>query len=551
MASSPESTVTLLLASSGHLKSSLFSDSTETIRYKDREYESATEALDAYIEDFQRSLSTTQSTTGKIQLQKCPSTSVLAQTSCRNKDVLKEKLTDWELDYLNLPVGSTQRQSDCLSLTTDDLLILPSDGSLPITHTSAFLTESGNYQLGQSTRSRSFTNSSSLQKQHQDFLVSQEKKEQRSRCRGRELDDFHLLSHSAKKRLNYQPRAVSPLSSGRRELNGISTSHQYPRWLTSEKSLMSFSGVTSIPSLTYPVWLTDIDMPADTSKNKTEPKKHHHSHTVVSSVKVPSWLAKLEASYDALQKDSLMNQSAGKQEHPCTYFEEADHQILRNLRLEFAEQLAMAEESSTTDNKPFSDDKIESLILKAEKVLKSPSLGLSSQTLRSISSLHTEDVLDADRSWDNPPVTFKPPVPVGGAEDHLNVKTPVGRLPENFLSDNEAVRSISSGYSSKKHPGPVEALKQMLFSLQLVEQQVTQEDWEKQGNQHSVSTPMSVTLESYEGVQTKPEKLLDDYETAPAGQCLQRALHHLGRLKCLVDDMNNRKVQQQEEKEDL
>ena len=33
----------------------------------------------------------------------------------------------------------------------------------------------------------------------------------------------------------------------------------------------------------------------------------------------------------------------------------------------------------------------------------------------------------------------------------------------------------SSGYSSRKHHGPVEALKQMLFSLQAVEQRVTQQ----------------------------------------------------------------------------
>ena len=38
----------------------------------------------------------------------------------------------------------------------------------------------------------------------------------------------------------------------------------------------------------------------------------------------------------------------------------------------------------------------------------------------------------------------------------------------------QAKGSCSSGYSSRKAPGPVEALKQMLFSLQAVEQQVSQ-----------------------------------------------------------------------------
>ncbi|XP_018603876.2 lung adenoma susceptibility protein 2 isoform X1 [Scleropages formosus] len=473
MASSPESTVTLLLASSGRLKSSLFNDSTKTIRYKDREYESATEALDAYIEDFQRSLGTTESTMGEIYLRKDASTSVLTQASYRNKDVLKEKLTDLELDYLNLPVGSPKRQSDCLSLTTDDLLVLPSDGSLPITHTSAFLTESENYPLGHRSYSRSYNSSSCLQQQSQNLLVSKETVERRSHCKDQDRKDFYPLRDRAKKRLNLQTSFMSPLHSGQRKLTGANTSYQYPRWLTSGKSLMNFSGVTSIPSLTYPMWLKDFDMPADSNDYRTTQKKLQHTDTMGSPLKVPSWLAELEASYSELWKNSQWSQSGDKQKNLRTYCEEADHQTLRNLRRDFAEQVATAEENSTTYNKPFCDDKIESLILKAEKVLKSPSLGLSSLTSKSVSSPHTEDVLDADRPWDNPPVTFKAPVPIGGAEDHLNVKTPVRRQPENDLSDAEAVHSCSSGYSSRKHPGPVEALKQMLFSLQGVEQQVT------------------------------------------------------------------------------
>ncbi|KAL0163466.1 hypothetical protein M9458_042862, partial [Cirrhinus mrigala] len=36
--------------------------------------------------------------------------------------------------------------------------------------------------------------------------------------------------------------------------------------------------------------------------------------------------------------------------------------------------------------------------------------------------------------------------------------------------------SCSSGYSSRKHPGPVEALKHMLFRLQAVEHKISQSD---------------------------------------------------------------------------
>lgn len=55
--------------------------------------------------------------------------------------VLRERLTDRELDFLNLPVSSLHHSvnQDRLSMTTDELLSIPHDGSMPVTHTSAFL----------------------------------------------------------------------------------------------------------------------------------------------------------------------------------------------------------------------------------------------------------------------------------------------------------------------------------------------------------------------------------------------------------------------------
>lgn len=53
-----------------------------------------------------------------------------------------------------------------------------------------------------------------------------------------------------------------------------------------------------------------------------------------------------------------------------------------------------------------SDDKIGSLILRAEQMLNSPSLGLYEPVKEHNNSGDTEDALDADRSWDNPPVTL-------------------------------------------------------------------------------------------------------------------------------------------------
>lgn len=55
--------------------------------------------------------------------------------------VLRERLTERELDFLNLPLSSLRHRvnRDRLSMTTDELLSIPHDGSMPVTHTSAFL----------------------------------------------------------------------------------------------------------------------------------------------------------------------------------------------------------------------------------------------------------------------------------------------------------------------------------------------------------------------------------------------------------------------------
>lgn len=76
--SSPDSTVSVLLSSIG--SSSLCSCS--LIQYKDKLYSSASEALQAYIEDFDLSLTSSEITTGKICL--CQSTPKPAEFSKRH-----------------------------------------------------------------------------------------------------------------------------------------------------------------------------------------------------------------------------------------------------------------------------------------------------------------------------------------------------------------------------------------------------------------------------------------------------------------------------------
>uniref|UniRef100_W5KRN2 Zgc:152948 n=1 Tax=Astyanax mexicanus TaxID=7994 RepID=W5KRN2_ASTMX len=512
---SPESTVTSLLASSGRLKSSLNPEPVHTIRYKDRNYESASEALDAYIADFQQNLQISKPFVGHLELSKGPATAVLHHSGYRNRDVLKESLTEKELDFLNLPVRPKHRGSDRLSMTTDDLLLLPSDGSLPVTRTSAFLSQSESYSLGHSTNSSSWSRSrhgdtpQSSRTHRQRTAVSNPHRERASGRERSQCVDELLLSSS-----RITPRKLPPTKT---DPPGSLPSQHLPRWITSHKSEMNFSGVTSIPDLKYPIWLRECDVPIQ---------------TVSDTPAVPCWVSELEKNSDKGQqdpKDQLKGQGGGS----------SDQTTLRELRLQFTETLGAAESRGAVydSGELFRGDRIGSLIKRAEQVLTSPSLGLGGRT----QDLHgspggTEELLEAEHSWENPPVTFKSPVPVGDAEEQLTVD-------ESLRDTAEKSIGSSSGYSSRKHHGPVEALKQMLFSLQAVEQRVTQHE---ENGSKSISSVTAPNLDQMEDQELKelPQPDNEDHDSAPGGQSLQRALHHLGRLKSLVDEMNEKKARE-------
>ncbi|XP_072517947.1 lung adenoma susceptibility protein 2 [Salminus brasiliensis] len=512
---SPESTVTSLLASSGRLKSSLHPEPVPTIKYKDRNYESATEALDAYIADFQRSLQVSEASVGRLELPRGLATPLPRRSGRRNRDVLKESLTEKELDFLKLPVGPKHRDSDRLSMTTDDLLLLPSDGSLPVTRTSAFLSQSGRYALGRSANS-SFWSRSRPGGTPQTSLhhPAAQRNPHRARASGQErplrVDDLLLSS--------------SRVLSTKTDPPGSLASHHLPRWITSRKSEMDFSGVTSIPDLKYPLWLRECDIPTGTSAGTSAPT-------------VPRWVSELEKNADEGQQNPV-NHKKGPSGGG------SDQATLRELRLQFAETLASAESSegrgAVYDNgEPFRGDRIGSLIQRAEQVLKSPSLGLGCTAEEPHGSPGgTEELLEADHSWENPPVTFKSPVPVGEPEDELTTD-------ESQRDATEKSIGSSSGYSSRKHHGPVEALKQMLFSLQAVEQKVTQQkDAGPQSFASGANLPNLPTQVEDQELKKFPQPDTEGYDSAPGGQSLQRALHHLGRLKSLVDEMNERKTRE-------
>ncbi|XP_057215938.1 lung adenoma susceptibility protein 2 isoform X2 [Triplophysa rosa] len=455
---SPESTVTSLLATSGHLQSGLHPEPVPTITYRDKRYVSASEALDAYIADFQKSPRDSETTTGKLQV-----TRQLPKPHPRNRDVLKTSLTEGELNFLNIP--AQKRDSDGLSMTTDDLLALPTDGSLPVTRTSALLSQSGISPLGLSFNSsaRSHSRPSGAQKR---FMRRPHQRAPPTQRPSTSLPVDDLRSRHQGHSSNLPPHTPR--------------SHYLPRWMTSQKSEMDFSGITSVPDLKYPGWLGQCEDSSSGSAQTPPP------------LGVPSWVGELEESRGVRRSDTEGHR--GVKGHPRELCE------LRKMRLQFSEPVKRQE-----------DERIDSLIFRAEQMLNSSSHGLCERVKGHNTSGDTEDSLGADRSWDNPPVTFKSPVPVGSADEPSQTEE---------LQRNKSVGSRSSGYSSRRHPGPVEALKHMLLRLQAVEHNISQ----------------SNTTES----PREPEEQLETEDHETSGESLQRALHHLERLKTLVEDMNER-----------
>uniref|UniRef100_UPI003F5D4FE2 lung adenoma susceptibility protein 2 isoform 7 n=1 Tax=Danio rerio TaxID=7955 RepID=UPI003F5D4FE2 len=381
---SPESGVSSLLASSGRLHSFLHPQPEHIITYRDKHYSSASAALDAYISDYQQSL-------GSRTLQLHTHTRTRKDT-----DVLKSSLTDRELSVLNIP---TRRDSDRLSLTTDDLLDLPNDGSLPVTRTSALLTRSESFPVEHSFNSRPCSHLRPT------FLKC-------SLCPPAELAKTLHGAH-----LRSQSKAPPPniLPANQRLPLDTPTYRNLPRWMSSHR---------------VPPWVTELEE----GRSQTEVKDHS-----------------------------------------------GEDVSLRELRLQHTHSNTL----QTANTPPlFKDDRIGSLILRAEQMLNSPSFAVSDAVKELNASADTEEALDVDRSWDNPPVAFKSPVPVGIAEEPPAAED---------LQRSKSAASGSSGYSSRNHPGPVEALKHMLYRLQAVEQKISQ-------SQHSITDSADTAEQETEAV---------------------------------------------------
>ncbi|XP_072228436.1 lung adenoma susceptibility protein 2 [Leuresthes tenuis] len=501
---SPESTVTSLISSSGHLRSSLRPpEHNSSFRFRDKDYDSASAALDAYIADFERSQNSRKLTGTRIlpHIPSCTPSKPRVATP-RNRDVLRERLTDRELDFLHLPVSSLHHHGnrDRLSMTTEELLSIPNDGSMPVTHTSAFiqglLTQSGASRPSSSGtwaahRTCSGLSSGRAAPPHMNQLHSPPARTPRSyRCRGRPQAAI------------FKPTADASSSALRAVRSGPSPSLHLPHWFTSNKADMDCSDLGSVPDLMYPAWIQSCGVSEPTLPPPQSDLWHDHG------AHLPSWVSDLE-------KDDDTNPTPAQ-----------GQQTLRDLRLQLAEHISLlsAQRSSSEVLRTlFKENKIESLIQKADQVLNSlsqGSAGLESFPGPVRSPANTEDLLCC-----SPPFTLDSAA--GGSTE------------APAYTEEQVWDCGPHGNSFWKQPGPVEALKQMLFKLQAVEAELQRQQREPKTVSDSLQTPV---------------KQLPDCEAElqgfPGRPSLQRALHHLSCLKLLMEEPKQKSRKEGEEEKD-
>ncbi|XP_075442653.1 lung adenoma susceptibility protein 2 [Ascaphus truei] len=525
--SSPESSISIssLLASCSLSSSNTSSHSFSSIEYKDKLYDSATKALEAYIEDYEGSLQSPIVSTGKITIRTSSDTSNKSSRHCITKTAPGNSKGKSKNSFSSMR-RRVATEPDLFSLTTDDLLSFPSDGSLPLSQT---------YLSEQKLQRRSRKQHGSFVK-HPPLSSSQQASSLNTRTR---LDFLNLCdkdvpdpSYRQSRNMQYitrgtesenKPHSYKPVASPY-SLKETSLLKGYPRWLTSQKSDLSISGITSIPDVKYPVWLKNHDLLSDSDSQAAYPA---YKSSGVCSFPQTSEKQPGTASLDRL--GSL---------HVRFNDSYSDHDVLKK-RNTCSSVMADAHYQHDLDiykhlNTLLKDDPIDLLLQKSEHCLDCSRKRLSSP-LKNDGSPRTEDVLEAERSWEKIPFPFKSPVPMSRDDEGLPTCTKSERVCDslNDCIQNDCPVPVST-FSGGNHHGPVEALKHMLFNLQTVQQSFIQSKTKEPKEEcKKISKDADSELRCF------------DQEMFPVNRSLQKALHHLSRLKDLVEDTS---IKQDQEK---
>ncbi|XP_076991553.1 lung adenoma susceptibility protein 2 isoform X3 [Tamandua tetradactyla] len=465
---SRESSVSSLLASCS-LNGSNSTNSDGSFQYKDKLYSSASQALQAYIDDFDLSQMYPGASTGKINVEENSITMSKFSECIYKPDNAFENL-DHKKGSNSLP--SSKRQAindiDSISLTTDDLVKLPADGSLP-----SFIFVGPDHQISRKNKSCvGRLGSSNIEKNSdfQKFSIPMDKDnlvtpvvyaningKQRSRLKKPKIVNrtnkcFSESSLTFSKKFSFKDSQEHNLEKN------------YPRWLTSQKSDLNVSGITSIPDFNYPAWLHNQDLLPDTDSQriykafKEDQCSSKHNYQAQRTSRFMNKLDCFEYSFEPSKfSNSLSN----------------DKRLVNEYKRDFQRSQCQYENPLLPGQfkKPFSDDKIELLILKAKRNLEHSPEELP-RSMKNDGSPCSLDKLEAERSWENIPVTFKSPVPV--YSDDSPQQTSRAKYAKEFLEDFLNNDNQTCTLSGGKHHGPVEALKQMLFNLQAVQESFNQ-----------------------------------------------------------------------------
>ncbi|XP_040193127.1 lung adenoma susceptibility protein 2 [Rana temporaria] len=494
---SPDSSLSIssLLASCRLENTKGSSSFSSSVEYKEKLYDSATQALEDYIEDFEESLRSPLASTGKIHIHSTaalgsPKTKGAADRNFRPKHLSRRR--------------SVARDPDLLSLTTDDLLGFPSDGSLPFSQVSHWkqCEKSRNNYYGPSLPSRTSPLRSSLNTRPHRYSLRHDSQTLDLQRLGEDVKENKtnvLREMERENRPAYYNNLNSPYLS-----RGSEVLKSYPRWLTSQKSELSVSGITSIPDVKYPLWIKDYGLLLGDSQSAVAKNTYSKASANETFVHGSSPLGSLRSLFhDRHGKEAVNVTSASRK----FYSGLSDLDVRKNLH-------------SPPKNHP-----ADSPLWKSQ-AFESPLKGFPDPPENN-GSPRTEDVLEAERSWEKIPYSFKSPVTIP-CKDEINEEfaAPLtSRLVEDFLQDKVKEESKASSFSGGNHHGPVEALKHMLFNLQTFQQNFTEAQTSKQ-------------VEEFQKVYTEAESEIQrvDQEAFPVNKSLQKALQHLSRLKELVGD---------------
>ncbi|XP_074064009.1 lung adenoma susceptibility protein 2 isoform X2 [Macrotis lagotis] len=461
---SPKATASSLLASCS-LNNSNSSNFSASIKYKDKLYNSASQALQAYIDDFEQNCMSQDKSSRKFKLSQI---SKFSRFLSKSPNGFQDCRTTKLLSCRNHGISDM----DTISLTTDDLVHFPPDGSLP---TNSYI---GSLHKNNKQDRKLLKKASSENERNPHFLAPFKPVENEDLLGPVLFSETNEKHGAIKKTSNKHCKYMSASSAYSSEMPFPKENSKhyirknYPRWLTCQKSDLNVSGITSIPDYSYPVWLHDQDLLPDSSSQSSSQMQKKGQHIYMEKRKT-QFAHKLDCHEHSLQHCSISDST---------------------------------------------NDKIELLILKAERSLEHSPEGLSSTMINDVSS-SSLDKLEAERSWENIPVTFKSPVPVDcGERPQQTVKVKhVHEFLEDCLNKDNSRSTLSGG----KHHGPVEALKQMLFNLQAVQESFNRDKYAEQDEEMKQFPEDEGSIKE---------------DIIPIAKSLQKALYHLSRLRELVED---------------